>query len=311
MAVAFTCSPFLDEGGKRGAIISFRDIEAIKQAQREAMQASRLASVGQLAAGIAHEINTPIQYIGDNLGFIRSAAGEIVPILDSARALAKSSHHGDLAPLAEEFDRRVEAASLDFLLEELPGAIEQSLDGVAQVARIVLSMKEFSHPGSTQKSAVDINRALDSTLTVSRSTWKHIAQVVTQFDPVLPMVYCHPGEMNQVFLNLIVNAAHAIEESGKPLPGTIRVSTRAEGDWVEIEVADSGTGIPEQIRERIFDPFFTTKVVGKGTGQGLSICYDVAVAKHGGQILVGGRPGEGAIFTLRLPIGGIALSLDE
>jgi PAS domain S-box-containing protein len=282
LSVAYACSPLADEGGRRGAIVSFRDIEALKAAQREAMQSSRLASVGQLAAGIAHEINTPIQYIGDNLGFIKSAMSEIVPVLEGAGG-------GN--------------SDLDFVLAELPGAIDQSLDGVEQVARIVRSMKEFSHPGTTVTSAVDINRALDSTITVSRSTWKHVAAIQADFAPDLPAVQCHPGEINQVFLNLMVNAAHAIEASGKPLPGTIRVATRADGDWVEIEVADSGTGVPDDIRDRIFDPFFTTKAVGQGTGQGLSICYDVVVSKHHGQIQVGGAPGQGAVFTVRLPVG--------
>lgn len=289
LAVAYACSPLVDEGGKRGAVLSFRDIETLKQAQNEAFQASRLAGIGQLAAGIAHEINTPIQYVGDNLGFIRNALGDITPLLGEVR---------QVDGMAARFDE----VGLDFLLEELPAAVDQSLDGVAQVARIVRSMKEFSHPGTTQKSAVDVNRALESTLTVSRSTWKHVATVETDFDPALPLVHCHPGEMNQVFLNLVVNAAHAIEGAGKPLPGTIRVTTRRVGEWVEVEVADSGTGVPEDIRRRIFDPFFTTKAVGKGTGQGLSICYDVVVAKHHGQITVGGESGQGAVFTVRLPV---------
>lgn len=292
LAVAYACSPLVDEDGRRGAVLSFRDIEALKQAQNEAFQASRLAGIGQLAAGIAHEINTPIQYVGDNLGFIRNALGDIAPLLCEVRGV-------------EGMAARFDAVGLDFLLEELPSAVDQSLDGVAQVARIVRSMKEFSHPGTTQKSAVDVNRALESTLTVSRSTWKHVASVETDFDGALPLVHCHPGEMNQVFLNLVVNAAHAIEGSGKPLPGAIRISTRRVGEWAEIEVADSGTGVPEAIRRRIFDPFFTTKAVGKGTGQGLAICYDVVVVKHHGQIAVGGEPGQGAVFTIRLPLNSV------
>lgn len=276
---------------------------ALKRAQLEALQASRMASVGQLAAGIAHEINTPIQYIGDNLAFIQSAAETVIPLLGEARQLAETAGAGgDTAEQARGFLGRYDAAGLDFLIEETPLAVVQSLDGVAQVARIVLSMKEFSHPGTTQKSAVDLNRALDSTLVVCRNTWKHVAQVETRFDPMLPLVNCHPGEMNQVFLNLIVNAAHAVEDAGKPLPGTIVVETALCGDWVEIRVSDSGTGIAEDIAQHIFDPFFTTKDVGKGTGQGLAICYDVVVNKHGGQILVGGKPGEGAIFTVRIPV---------
>ena len=270
--------------------------QELKEAQREALHASRLASVGQLAAGIAHEINTPIQYIGDNLNFIQGAASAMIPLLSEARKLAEMTDAG------HDFAGRFDAAGLDFLLAETLPAVEQSLDGVAQVARIVQSMKEFSHPGTTQKSAVNINSALDSTLVVSRNTWKHAAELETRFDPALPLVNCHPGEMNQVFLNLIINAAHAIEDSGKPLPGTIVVETALRGDFVEISVSDSGTGIADDIRERIFDPFFTTKEVGKGTGQGLAICYDVVVTKHGGEILVGGTVGQGAVFTIRLPV---------
>ena len=277
--------------------------EELKQAQLEALQASRMASVGQLAAGIAHEINTPIQYIGDNLAFVQSAAEAMIPLLGEARHMAgQIASGGDPASLAGGFASRYDAAGLDFLMEETPPALAQSLEGVAQVARIVLSMKEFSHPGTTQKSAADINRALDSTLMVCRNTWKHVAQVETRFDPALPLVNCHPGEMNQVFLNLIVNAAHAIEDSGKPPPGTIIVETALCEDWAEIRVSDSGTGISDEIAQHIFDHFFTTKDVGKGTGQGLAICYDVVVNKHGGQILVGGKPGEGAIFTVRIPV---------
>jgi signal transduction histidine kinase/HAMP domain-containing protein len=276
---------------------------ALKEAQREALQASRLASVGQLAAGIAHEINTPIQYIGDNLSFIQDATKNILPLLDEARKLACNSEHfsnGD--PLIREYFDRVDQANLDFLINELPPAISQSLEGVAQVARIVLSMKEFSHPGTTQKSVVDLNRALENTVTVSRNTWKHIANMEARLDPKLPRVNCHPGEMNQVFLNLIINAAHAIDESGKPRPGKIIVETFNLGDFVEVRFSDNGTGVPDAIKDRIFDPFFTTKDLGKGTGQGLAICYDVVVVKHGGQILVGDSNGEGAVFTIRLPV---------
>lgn len=276
---------------------------ALKEAQREALQASRLASVGQLAAGIAHEINTPIQYIGDNLSFIQDASKNILPLLDEARKVASDlERYSSRDALVREYFERVKQANLDFLINELPPAISQSLEGVAQVARIVLSMKEFSHPGTTQKSVVDLNRALENTVTVSRNTWKHIADLETRLDPKLPRVNCHPGEMNQVFLNLIINAAHAIDESGRLKPGKITVETLSLGDFVEVRISDSGTGVPDDIKDRIFDPFFTTKDVGKGTGQGLAICYDVVVVKHGGQIIVGDSKEEGAEFTIRLPV---------
>jgi len=172
-------------------------------------------------------------------------------------------------------------------------------------------MKEFSHPGTSGKTATDINRALENTLTVTRNTWKHFAEIERAFDPGLPPVSCHTGEMNQVFLNLIVNAAQALETSGKPLPGRISIATRVDGNWVEIRVSDSGNGVPKAIREHIFDPFFTTKAVGKGTGQGLAICRDVVVSKHGGSIEVGGEEGAGAVFTVRLPVDGATMPQDS
>lgn len=291
--VAFACSPLRQQGKCVGAVISFRDIRQLKDAQQEALQASRLASVGQLAAGIAHEINTPIQYVGDNLRFVRDAVSDMTQVLDQAH---------DLLSTAPDFAHAWESADIDYLKDELPTALQQSLDGVGQVSRIVLSMKEFSHPGSTGKAMTDINRALDSTLTVTRNTWKQVAKLETDFAPDLPLVNCHAGEINQVFLNLIVNAAHAIEASGKPLPGTIKVATSHQDGYVRVSVKDSGTGISPAILEKIFDPFFTTKSVGKGTGQGLAICLDVVKIKHDGKLEVNGNEGEGAEFVVTLPV---------
>ncbi len=289
--VAYACSPLMEDGEERGIIVSFRDIKALKHAQREALQSSRLATVGQLAAGIAHEINTPVQYVGDNLRFIGAGLPKLIRVIEAAQRL------GD-----PEVTEAIAAAKIPFLLKEFPTAISESLDGVAQIARIVLSMKEFSHPGSNTKTMTDINRAVESTLTVSRNTWKHVAELDKKLDGDLPLVSCLAGDMNQVFLNLIINAAQAIEESGKPLPGVLSVSTARVGDRVEIRVGDTGSGIPDHIRDQIFDPFFTTKAVGKGTGQGLAICRDVVVTKHGGRIDVDSRSGEGAIFIVQLPI---------
>ncbi|EME68848.1 Signal transduction histidine kinase [Paramagnetospirillum caucaseum] len=305
LSVAYACSPLGEDEDKRSVIISFRNIETLKKAQREAVQASRLASVGQLAAGIAHEINTPIQYVGDNLRFIDNALGKLGAAVAAGRELAASAMaHPAMSEPVDKFNTAFANAKIPFLMAEVPAAVSESLDGVAQIARIVLSMKEFSHPGTSTKTMTDMNRALDSTLTVSRNVWKHAAEMVRNFDLSLPPVLCHAGELNQVFLNLIVNAAHAIEASGKPLPGCITVSTTQRDDHVEISVADSGTGVPEAIRERIFDPFFTTKEVGKGTGQGLAICRDVVVAKHGGSMDVADNDGGGAVFIVRLPISG-------
>ncbi|MTJ79660.1 MAG: PAS domain S-box protein [Telmatospirillum sp.] len=304
LSVAWACSPLPLAEGRQGAVISFRDIEALKRARSEAIQASRMASVGQLAAGIAHEINTPIQYVGDNLHYIGQSVARVAEVLAEAEAVVAGVEQGADLPLLTGRFREVQAATgLRALIPEVEAAIAESLDGVGQVSRIVLSMKEFSHPGTTSKTLTDLNKALDSTLMVSRNVWKHAAEIDRRFDPDLPRVLCHAGEMNQVFLNLIVNAVHAIESSGKSLPGRISITTRAIGDTVEIRVADSGTGIDDDIRDRIFDPFFTTKEVGRGTGQGLAICRDVVVAKHGGTLAVDGRPGLGAEFVVTLPTG--------
>jgi PAS domain S-box-containing protein len=309
LAVAYASAPLSDDTLGRAVIVSFRDIAVLKLAQHETMQSARLASIGQLAAGIAHEINTPIQYIGDNLRYLSEALGKLGAVIEAGRALAGTAAAlpappADLTEAVGRFEQTVGKTRVARLLGELPDAVAESLDGVGQIARIVLSMKEFSHPGTTAKTATDLNRALESTLTVSRNTWKHVAEIERDFDPDLPPVVCYAGEMNQVFLNLIVNAAQAIEGAGKTLPGRIRLSTRHEEGWVEIRVADSGTGIPPAIRERLFDPFFTTKPVGKGTGQGLAICRDVVTVKHGGTIEAGGAPGEGAEFIVRLPLDG-------
>lgn len=303
LSVAFACSPIGETEAKRSVIISFRNIEALKKAQREALQSSRLASVGQLAAGIAHEINTPVQYVSDNLRFIDGALTKLMTAIVAARELAATAMpHADLLEPVAKFNELLTTAKIPFLMAEVPAAVSESLDGVAQIARIVLSMKEFSHPGTSTKTMTDINRALESTLTVSHNVWKHGAEVVRIFDPLLPPVLCHAGELNQVFLNLIVNATHAIEGSGKPLPGQITITTSHDNGIVEIRVADTGTGVPPAIKDRIFDPFFTTKDVGVGTGQGLAICRDVVVSKHGGSLEVAGEPGDGAVFIIRLPV---------
>ena len=302
LAVAFACTPLLEKDGVQGAILSFRDIGAFKQAQRDALQASKLASVGQLAAGIAHEINTPIQYIGDNLTFLADAFKSLTDLLERAEQLL-AAQGGDAArqAMAAMAEAR-ESADADFLLTNIPDATRQSLEGAAQVARIVLAMKEFSHPGDREKTEEDLNRAILNTVAVSRNEWKHSAQLETNLAPDLPRVQCLAGEMNQVLLNLIVNAAHAIAEADRGGAGKITVTTLLSGQSVEIIVEDNGIGMTEQVRQQIFDPFFTTKRVGKGTGHGLAICRDVGVSNPGGKLSVESILGEGSRFTVTLPI---------
>ncbi len=285
---------FGEDGGFKGYRGTSSDVTALVDAQREALQSSRLASVGQLAAGIAHEINTPIQYVGDNLRFFDTSIKGVADALKAVDAALAE------APEAKaRVDAILEAADIPYLMEELPAAARQSLDGVEHVATIVRSMKEFSHPGSTAKVMTDLNRAVDSTLIVTTNEWKHTARIEKDLDPDLPKILCLPADVNQVLLNLIVNASHALE--GRDQPGVIRISTRSLADAVEIRIADNGPGVPETLRERVFDPFFTTKPVGKGTGQGLAIAMDVVVNKHGGRLSLEETEGGGATFVVRLP----------
>lgn len=302
LAVAYACSPLLEKDGVQGAILSVRDIGAFKQAQRDALQSSKLASVGSLAAGIAHEINTPIQYIGDNIGFLSDAFGALAALLARAERLLGEQPAHEAAMAA--FAAAKADLDADYLLENIPEATRQSLEGVAQVARIVLAMKEFSHPGERAKTEEDVNRAIENTLAVSRNEWKYLVKIETDLAADLPRIHCLAGELNQVFLNLIVNATHAIEEADRGRDGKIVIRTRRQGDHVEIIVEDNGVGMSETVRSQIFDPFFTTKRVGKGTGQGLAICRDVVVSKHGGRILVDSTPGVGSRFSVILPIKG-------
>ena len=267
-----------------------------------------MASIGQLSAGIAHEINTPTQFVGDNTRFLQEAFEDLGQVLNAFEEFFHAVKNGEsFEQLIEKVETTVEEADLEYLVEEIPKAINQTLEGVERVAKIVRSMKEFAHPGASEKAQVDINKAIESTVTVSRNEWKYVADVETDLDPDLPMVPCLAGDINQVFLNLLVNSAHAIEaamggkNNGK---GKIRVATRKRNGWAEITITDTGTGIPESIRDRIFDPFFTTKEVGKGTGQGLSIAYNIVVEKHGGIIDFESTEGEGTTFMVRLPLKG-------
>lgn len=268
--------------------------------------ARRLESIGQLAAGIAHEINTPTQYVGDNTRFLKDSFVEIAPLLTKASELAKAVRAGgESTQLASELSSAIDDADLKFLEEEIPRAIEQSLSGIGVVRKIVQSIKEFSHPSREGMTFLDLNRAIESTITVASNEWKYVAEIETEFDPELPEVACLPGEINQVVLNLIVNAAHAIADvvgdSGKS-KGIITISTRHDGESVEIRISDTGAGIPEGVREKIFDPFFTTKEVGKGTGQGLSIAHTVIVSKHSGTLEFETEIGKGTTFVIRWPL---------
>ncbi len=305
--LSMTVNPFKNEKGEYGGFILLAtEVTERRLLEMQLAQAQKLESIGQLAAGIAHEINTPIQYVGDNLRFLQDTYQDVTRLMEKFRQLQQESKQGEInSTLTEEIDRLAEEIDFEFLWEEIPRALEQSLEGVKRVSKIVKAMKEFSHPGTSEKKLTDINKALENTLTVSRNEWKYVAEVVTKFDPNLPSVVCLPDELNQVFLNIIVNAAHAIGEvvgkNGEE-KGKITIQTRQKGETVQILISDTGPGIPEKIRSKIFDPFFTTKEVGKGTGQGLAIAYNVVVEKHGGSISFETEEGKGTTFFINIPV---------
>lgn len=277
----------------------------VQLTQARLLQAKKLESVGQLAAGIAHEINTPAQFIGSNIDFLEESFAGMKTLIEAMQKVLRAIAAGQGG---EETGRaavkRLEELDWDFLCCEIPAAISQSREGINRVSSIVQAMKEFSHPGTKEKAYHDLNRIVETTITVARNEWKYCAEVVTHLDPKLPQVFCLADEMSQVVLNVLINAAHAVRErvKGSPDKGLITISTRHLADSVEICIEDNGTGIPESIRDRVFDPFFTTKSVGMGTGQGLAICHDVVEKKHGGTIGFSSDLGTGTSFILRLPI---------
>ena len=288
-----------------GFIGMFEDITERRALRDQLLQAQKLESVGQLAAGIAHEINTPVQYIGDNVRFLKDSFDELM-ILNNAYGQMLTGLKDDAVSHEALSDvlQVVRKVDVDYLFDEIPKAIEQTLEGITRVSGLVSAMKEFSHPGTGEKVPLDLNHAIESTITVARNEWKYVADMKVELDADLPLVSCLPGEVNQVVLNLIVNAAHAIEDkatAGGPSKGAITIKTRHLSGWAEIQVEDSGGGIPESVRTRIFDPFFTTKEIGKGTGQGLAIARSVVVDKHQGSLTFETREGHGTTFIIRLP----------
>ncbi len=301
-------SPFLskDELVVQGVV---RDLTERHQVEKERehlqsqlLHAQKLESVGQLAAGIAHEINTPTQFIGTNIDFIEDAVTDLNAFVGQVKEVMATAPDS----IREKLETALEDADWEFLAEELPLAVTQSREGVQRVTSIVLAMKEFSHPGSREMISHDLNRIISTTVTVARNEWKYVSEVELDLDPELPMIQLLGDEMGQVILNMLVNASHAIAEKLGANPegekGRISITTKMVGDQVEMCLSDTGAGMPEKVQARIFDPFYTTKEVGRGTGQGLAIAHDV-VAKHGGEIDVESRLGEGTTFRVILPRG--------
>ncbi len=300
-------SPIFDE---RKNIISFvgvkHDVSRELQLEAQRNQAQKMEAIGQLAAGIAHEINTPTQFIGDNIGFLQTAFQRLNRIIDAYQSLVQAVETmPDVADTVRDVREIEKSMKLAFLRDEIPYAIEEAEEGVERVANIVNAMKDFSHPNVREKIPTDLNRIIQSTITVSRNEWKYVAEMVTDFDPDLPLVPCLPGEINQAILNIIVNAAHAIGDvidREADEKGRITVTTRRVDDWAEIRIADTGTGIPPEHQPHIFDLFYTTKDVGVGTGQGLAITYHIIVEKHRGTLHFETAENEGTIFIIRLPL---------
>jgi two-component system NtrC family sensor kinase len=280
-------------------------LKELQRTQTRLLHAQKMESVGQLAAGIGHEINTPTQFISSNIEFLEGAFADVrrlvgilekvVQAITSGRAIAEAGR--EAANLLDELDWQ-------YLDTEIPAAIGQSKEGLKRVTTIVQAMKEFSHPGSKVKGLFDLNRIIETTITVASNEWKYHAVIEMHLAPDLPLVFCLADEIGQVFLNILINAAHAIADKnrGKTEKGIVTISTRRDKKEVEIIIADTGCGIAQHILPRIFDPFFTTKSVGKGTGQGLAIAHDVIVKKHGGMIDCSSEVNTGTVFTLRLPI---------
>ncbi|HEV7610093.1 MAG TPA: ATP-binding protein [Steroidobacteraceae bacterium] len=284
------------------------DVTDQRRLENDLAQAQKLESVGRLAAGVAHEINTPVQFVSDSVHFVREAMDDLAEIVDKYRDLRNATQSGTgIEAAAKAAEDAEDEADLDYILTNAPVALDRARDGLGRVAAIVRSMKEFAHPDRKEMAQSDLNQAISSTLIIAANEYKYVAEVETQFAD-LPLVNCYAGEINQVVLNLIVNAAHAIGDvvKGTPEKGRITVTTRVLDDLVEISIGDTGKGIPVEVRSRIFDPFFTTKEVGKGTGQGLAIARAVVVDKHGGTLHFETELGKGTTFFIRLPIAGPA-----
>jgi signal transduction histidine kinase len=284
------------------ASLFVQNVTERKQLEIELRHAQKLELVGRLAAGIAHEINTPVQFVADNLPFIAEAAQSVLSLRKRFRELLDVAIAAGCVQLADvEVAER--EAEIEYLDEEVPRAIAQTRDGVERVATIVRAMQEFAHPDGRQHAKADLNRALASTITVARSEWKDVAEIHTEFGEI-PEVFCNIGDLNQAFLNILVNAAHAIGDvmSVSHRRGSIRVCTASEGGFVVVTISDTGAGIPLHVQPRIFEPFFTTKGLGRGTGHGLALARTVVVERHHGQLSFRTEAGVGTTFEFRLPI---------
>ncbi len=298
-------SPILDEGNTvLGYVIAFRDITRLKKIEMQLALSQKLESVGRMASGIAHEINSPMQYIGDNARYLQNAFTDILNVIRRYRQLEEglAKNHK-----LHDFEEKVNGLDVELLISEVPAAIADLLQGIDRVNQLIQAMSGFAHPGSKEKTFSDINKAIEGAVILTKNEWKYHANLEMECDVNLPLVCCNIGEVSQAVMNIIVNGAHAVEEALEKSiidHGKITVKTQKEGDKVQIVISDNGIGVPSTVVEKIFDPFFTTKQLGKGTGQGLAIAYDIITMKHEGNIVVESQEGKGTVFTLSLPISG-------
>lgn len=317
--IDYSLKPVRNErGGVASIVAEGRDITARRDSEArnrtlelELLQTQKMESLGTLAGGIAHEINTPVQYVGDNLSFLADSWRDVLGLLKAARGIAEGAHVWSAEALTARlaaWAAQARAVDLDFLGEEIPQAVTQSMQGVQRVGEIVRAIKAFSHPDAAEMQPHDLRQLIETTLMVSRNQWKYVAEVETDFADDLPPVMCHAGEISQVILNLVVNAAHAIEDKVKNSGerGVIRIATAHDHGRAVLKVADTGSGIRPEHRGKVFDLFFTTKPQGRGTGHGLSICHSIITKKHGGSINFDTVVGAGTTFTVVLPVEAVA-----
>ncbi len=302
--IGMTVIPVRDsEERLNGCLVIGADITERNKMEVQLRESQRLEAVGRLAAGIAHEVNTPAQFVSDNTTFLKEAFDDLLQLENVYSELLEGGSLSD--EQRSRLNEARDAADREFLVDEVPQALAQSMDGIRRIADIVRAMKEFSHPGGGgQKEQVDFNRLITNAVTVAANEWKYHAEIETSLDPELPPVSCFPRELNQVVLNLLINAAHSIADakgdSGER--GKITISTAAGSESVELRLTDTGTGIPEHVRGKIFEPFFTTKEVGRGSGQGLALAYSAVVEKHGGELSFETESGVGTTFIVSLPL---------
>ena len=278
-------------------------LQELGSTHTQLLQAQKLEAIGGLAAGVAHEVNTPIQFVGDNVRFLKDSFAQVIELANTFSA-AIAEANGQMAPeIKDTLARALATADVGFLAEEVPDALDETLHGVDRIAEIVRALKEFSHPGGQERRSVDLNHVVTNTVAISKNEWKYVADLDVRLCGDSEPIEAQSGPLGQVLLVLIVNAAQAIEGAveGTAEKGLITVSTRQTKDWAILEVSDTGCGIPEEHRDKIFDHFFTTKDVGKGSGQGLSIAHSIVVQKHGGEIECESEVGRGTKFIVRLP----------